>query len=626
MKPIPIGIAAVVLVGAGYAYTKLAAPKAKGKTQYTVAIAAKGDVKKTVSATGTLEAWSTVEVKSQAGGRIDLLAVDVGSRVKKGDIIAKIDPTNSLLTFNQAKASTDSANAKQAQSAETYRLTVQQAAIAVEQARANLTSAKASLQQTEARLQTALTESAVQPALTQAAINQANAAYDSALQARSKLTATQTQDQASAQSAYDQAVANDRNAQTNLERQRSLLEKGFVARSTVDTAEANAGVTKATVASAKSKLDTLGAQQKAERDAADAAVTQALAAYRSAQANRYVVTTKQNSLAENRGALAQARAAVQTAQAQLDDAIAAQRNGAIRRLDIADSAASLASAKAQLSNAQTTLDQTVVRAPSAGVVLAKSVEQGTIITSGMSLNAAGTSIVTLGDVSRMYVDVAVDETDIASIHLGGTVDITFDAFPDREFQGKVTKINPQGVVEQNVTTVHVRVEVDNSAEGFSDLKPEMNATCDFVENSATGVITVPSEAIQTEGEESFVEVATGGKPVDTPKGMPAGGPPAGGFPSGPPEGGMPQGGPPTGGLPGGMPEGMPPIGEVRPTFTDVKIERRKVTPGVVGNDSTEVREGLKEGEMVVVSKQEPKVEEEAPKGALGGGFPGGGRR
>lgn len=625
MRPVPIVIGALVLAGGWFAYSKLAAPKGKGKTQYTVAIAARGDVKKTVSATGTLEAWSTVEVKSQAGGRIDLLAVDVGSRVKKGDIIAKIDPANSLLTYNQAKASTDSANAKRAQSSETYQLTVQQAGIAVQQARANVASAQAALQQTEARLQTAQTENAAQPALTLAAINQAKAAYDSALQARSKLTATQTQDQASAQSSYDQAIANDRNAQVNLERQRSLLEKGFVARSTVDTAEANAGVTKATVAATKSKLDTLGAQQKAERDAADAAIAQALAAYRSAQANGYVVTTKQNSLTENRGALAQARAAVQTAQAQLNDAIAAQRNGAIRRLDIADSAASVESAKAQLSNAQTTLDQTVVRAPSDGVVLAKSAEQGTIITSGMSLNAAGTSIVTLGDVSRMYVDVAVDETDIASIYVGGNVDIVFDAFPDRDFQGKVTKINPQGVVEQNVTTIHVRVEVDNSAEGFSQLKPEMNATCDFVESEATDVITVPSEAIQTEGEESYVEVATGGKPVDTPKGMPAGGPPAGGFPSGPPPGGMPQGGPPAGGFPGGMPEGMPPIGEVRPTFTDAKLERRKVTPGVVGNESTEIKEGLKEGEMVVVSKQEPKVEEEAPKGALGGGLPGGRR-
>lgn len=617
MKPTTIGIAAIALVAGGYLYTKLGAAKPKAKTQYTLAFVSRGDVKTTVSATGTLMPWSTVDVKSKAGGRVDLLAVDVGSRVKAGDIIAKIDPTDSLLTYNQAKASTDSAEAKKAQSAETYRLTVAQAGIAVQQARANLASAQAALVQTQARLETARTESTAQPSLTSAAIQQAKAGYDSALQAKTKLEATQTQDRAAAKAAYDQAIANDRNAQANLQRQQALLDKGFVSQSTVDSAAANAGVTQATVASAKSKLDTLDNQQKAERDAALAAADQALAAYRSSQANRYVVQAKRNAVDENQGALSQARAAVETAQAQLDDAIAAQRNGAIRQFDITSSAANVASANAQLSNAKTTLDQTTVRAPSAGVVLAKSVEQGTIITSGLSLNSTGTSIVTLGDVSRMYVDVAVDETDIASIQLGQRVDVQFDAFPDRDFSGKVTKINPQGVVEQNVTTIHVRVEVDNQAEGFAALKPEMNATCDFVVKEAKNVLSIPSEALHSDGGSSYVEIASGGKPADAPANapaLPAGMPPTGGFPGGAP----PQGMPPMGGKP---------VGGGEPAFVDVKVERREVETGVVGGETTEITRGLKEGERIVVSKQEPATEEEAPKSAFGGGMPGpGGRR
>lgn len=609
MRPVPIIITVVMIAGGAFAFAKITAPKEKGKTQYTLSPVTRGSVRKTVSATGTLKPWSTVDVKSQAGGRIDLLAVDLGSVVKKGDIIAKIDPTDSLLTFNQAKASTESANAKKAQSAETYQLTVQQADIAVQQAQANLASAKATLQQTKAQFHIAETESVAQPALTRASINQAKAAYDAAVQNRNKLTATQAQERATAQAAYDQAIANDRNAQANLERQNALLEKGFVAKSTVDTAIASAGVTKAAVDSAKSKLDTLDNQQKAERDSSDAAVAQALANYRSSQASQYVVTTKKDSLESMRGSVAQSEAAVQTAQAQLANAIAARRNGPIAQLDITNAAATVQSAQAQLVNAQTTLDQTVVRAPSDGVVLSKDVEQGTIITSGKSLNTSGTSIVTLGDISRMYVDVAVDETDIASIHLGGTVEIEFDAFPDRTFDGKVTKINPEGVVESNVTTIHVRVEVNNAREGFSDLKPEMNATCDFIESDAQDVLNVPSEAIQTEGNESYVEVATGGKPASG--SAPAGGPPAGGPPAG---------GPPAGGEMPPMPAGA------EMTMVDVKTERRKVEIGIIGNDSTEIKSGLQDGEMVVVSKQEPKTEQEAPKGALGGGFPGGGRR
>ena len=583
MRPVPIAIILAAAAACTFGFLKLSSPKPKGKTQYTVASATRGAVKKTVSATGTLEPWSTVDVKSKAGGRVDLLAVDVGSKVKKGDIIAKIDPTDSLLTYNQARASTQSAEAKQIQSSETYGLTVSQDDIAVQQARANLDSARAALVQAKARLDTAKTESEAQPSLTQAAIGQAKAAYDSAVQARAKLDATQAQDGASAQSNYDQAVANDKNAQVNLTRQKSLLAKGFVSQSTVDSATANAGVTHATVDSAYSKLSTLGAQQIAERVGADAAVAQALAEYKSAQANAMLVSTKLDSYHESLGAYRQAQAAVETAKAQLSNAIAAQRNGPIRRQDIASSAAEVSSAKAMLANAKATLDQTVVTAPSEGVVLTKNVEQGTIITSGLSLNSTGTSIVTLADISRMYVDVPVDETDIAGVKLGEKVDITFDAYSDHTFIGKVAKINPEGVVESNVTTIHVRVEVDNRDQNFTNLKPLMTAKCEFVEAEAQGVVTVPSEALHSDESSTYVDVVTGGSPTAS----------------------------------------------NALKLIDVKTERKPVKVGIVGNELTSIESGLLEGERVVVSVEEPKTDDDMPKAAFAtgpGGPPPGGRR
>ena len=612
MRPVPIVLALLGVAAAGFGWKHFTDPKPVGKTEYTVAVAKKSDIKKTVSATGTLEAWTTVDVKSKAGGRIDVLAVDVGSIVKKGQVIARIDPTDSLLTYNQAKASVDSAVAKHAQSGQTYRLTVSQANISVQQARANLDSAKASLSQAQAKLQTANTESQAQPTLTAAAIAEAKANYAVAVQTEAKLRATQPQDRASAQAAYDQALANDKNAQVSLARQKALLAKGFVSQSAVDSAAASAAVTLATVASAKSKLDTLEAQQAAERESAHASAQQALAAYQTAQANGYIVSTKRDSLAENRAAVQQAQATVNTAKAQLDDAIAAKENGPIKQLDISAAKANVASAQAQFANAKTTLDQTVVTAPTDGVVLVKSVEQGTIITSGLSLNSTGTSIVTLGDVSRKYVDVAVDETDIASIRIGENVDITFDAYPDRHFSGKVTKINPKGVVESNVTTIHVRVEVDNKTEGFADLKPEMNANCEFIESAASNVVTIPSEALHSDNGESYVDVATGGKPTSDRPGLP-----------------IPDGFPPS--LPsGGMPISNKPGGTAADStvLVDVVVERRKVTVGIIGNDTTSIATGLSEGEKVVVSKEEPKTEDDsAPKGALGTmGPPGGGKK
>jgi macrolide-specific efflux system membrane fusion protein len=76
----------------------------------------RGAVELTVSADGTLKPLTTVIVKSYAGGQVDVLAVDVGDRVRAGDLIAKIDPTDSLTTYEQARADLDAAEAKLSES------------------------------------------------------------------------------------------------------------------------------------------------------------------------------------------------------------------------------------------------------------------------------------------------------------------------------------------------------------------------------------------------------------------------------------------------------------------------------------------------------------------------------
>ena len=92
---------------------------------------------------------------------------------------------------------------------------------------------------------------------------------------------------------------------------------------------------------------------------------------------------------------------------------------------------------------------------------------------------------------------------------------------------------------------------------------------------------------------------------------------------------MPGGIPPAGAS-GGMPVMNKPAAAASDStvLVDIAVERRKVTIGVVGNDTTSIESGLSEGEMVVVSKEEPKTEDDsAPKGALGTmGPPGGGKK
>src|SRR5947199_6095368 len=65
-----------------------------GDVEYRYAPAQMGEIIQSISATGQLVALTTVDVKSKAGGKVEKLAVDEGSIVKKGDLIATIDPSD----------------------------------------------------------------------------------------------------------------------------------------------------------------------------------------------------------------------------------------------------------------------------------------------------------------------------------------------------------------------------------------------------------------------------------------------------------------------------------------------------------------------------------------------------
>ncbi len=574
-------ILAIAAVGGGYAYSRSrsAATSEATALQYKTAKVERGDIKKTVSATGTLKPWRTVDIKSRAGGEVKVLAVEVGNTVTNGQLIARIDPTDSMTTFRQADADLDSAVARKSQSQESYQLQTRQTDIAIRNAEADLASVKASRAQVEARLRTATTQSATQPALTAAAIAQSKASYDQAVKQRKQLDATNPQQKASAKAAYDQAIANRDNALANSKRQESLVAKGFVSQSAVDQARATLAVNEAQVGSAKARLDTIADELSANVDNADARVAQAKAALDAARQNAVAIPNQRNSLAESRAALLQAEASVKRSEASLAQAKANATNNKIRQFDVVTAQATIARTEASRSNAETVLKQTEVRAPTGGVVLQKYVEQGAIITSGLSLNSTGTNIIQIGDTDRMYVDVTVDETDIANVDEGQKVEVSFESYPGVPFEGKVARIDPQAVVEQNVTSVHVRVEVDNSSPTFRLLKPGMNSTCEFVLEEKENVVSVPTEAVREDDKGKYVETSAGGKPSkDDPT-----------------------------------------------TFFGVKKTRVGVETGMEGNDGVEIVSGLKGGEMIITQTIEP-APPTAPGGAVGGGSPFGGGR
>jgi multidrug efflux pump subunit AcrA (membrane-fusion protein) len=115
------------------------------------------------------------------------------------------------------------------------------------------------------------------------------------------------------------------------------------------------------------------------------------------------------------------------------------------------SRAEVEKARATLERAQTDLNYATISSPMDGLVLSRDVEVGDAVSSILVLGSQATLVMTLGDVSEVYVLGKVDEADIGKVYIGQRARIVVESFKDKSFEGKVTKISPLGVEKDNVT-------------------------------------------------------------------------------------------------------------------------------------------------------------------------------
>jgi len=127
---------------------------------------------------------------------------------------------------------------------------------------------------------------------------------------------------------------------------------------------------------------------------------------------------------------------------------------------------------------------------------------GTIISSAISNVGGGTSVMTLSDLSHIFVLASVDESQIGGVKKGQTVDITADAYPGKHFTGKVVRIATQGVNTSNVVTFEVKIEVTDDNKDL--LKPQMTANVQIIEASKKDAVTVPILAVVRKQHKTFV--------------------------------------------------------------------------------------------------------------------------
>ncbi len=167
------------------------------------------------------------------------------------------------------------------------------------------------------------------------------------------------------------------------------------------------------------------------------------------------------------------------------------------QLEFANAEAQVVSSKVALENARITLEDTDVRAPITGTIIEKTVEPGIVITSPTQAVSGGTILMKMADLTSVQVRTRVDETDIGKIRPGMPTKVVVAAYPNQPFDGEVLKIEPQAIIEQNVTMFAVLIKIPNRA-GL--LKPGMNADVKIEIAKRDSVPAVPTAALRAESD------------------------------------------------------------------------------------------------------------------------------
>lgn len=164
----------------------------------------------------------------------------------------------------------------------------------------------------------------------------------------------------------------------------------------------------------------------------------------------------------------------------------------------------VAEAKAARQAAQRDLEAATVLSPVAGTVLSVEATEG-------QAYAAAAPLITIAADDRLRIAIELDEIDAARLSPGTDVTIVLAAFPAEELDGVVTTIAPAGVERAGGTVFTATAEIGDFR-GVT-VKPGMTATVRIPSVAVDGALLVPSAAISTVGERSFVDVVRGERSV-----------------------------------------------------------------------------------------------------------------
>jgi RND family efflux transporter MFP subunit len=217
----------------------------------------------------------------------------------------------------------------------------------------------------------------------------------------------------------------------------------------------------------------------------------------------------------------------------------------------------LSNAKDKLKDAKENLEKHFIKAPFDGIVAKINVKEGDIISTQTALLRLITQ--------QKIIKISLNEIDAAKVKVNQKAILTFDALPDLTLAGKVADISPVGTVSQGVTSFDIKIVLDSNEER---IKPGMSANAEIIVEEKSNVLTLPNSAIKSEGNSRYVLL------IDVPKEI-------------------------KDKLKIGMPTVLP---------KEVKIKNQPVEIGISNDTVCEILSGVSEGDIVISSKVSQKTQ------------------
>jgi HlyD family secretion protein len=217
---------------------------------------------------------------------------------------------------------------------------------------------------------------------------------------------------------------------------------------------------------------------------------------------------------------------LRSAQAELANALANQRlvqlnatrteslqkNGLVAQAELDQALAQLSQAEAQVQtrnaaveSAKIDLSRCTIYSPVDGIVLSRQVDVGKTVAASFNTPVLFTIA---NDLTKMRIIGAIAEADIGNVTIGQPVNFTVDAFPNRQFRGRVSLIRNSPITVQNVVTYETIIDVSNDDQ---KLRPGMTANVSVIIAQRPGALRIPNNALRVRLPDVAPPVIAGGK-------------------------------------------------------------------------------------------------------------------